>query len=110
MPCTESGPLTPDANRNKARIELIQFLLKKGARAQADSELIALSTALPPDPASHLQAAQLFAQAGDYSGTLAQYEEVLRLDPANSAALAGAGETAYRSGNYIVAERYLRPA
>ena len=99
-----------DANRNKARIELIQFLLKKGARAQADSELIALAAALPPDPAAHLQAAQLFEQAQDFAGASAQYEEALHLDPGNSTALAGAGETAYRSGNYRSAERYLRSA
>ncbi|HKN15545.1 MAG TPA: tetratricopeptide repeat protein [Candidatus Sulfotelmatobacter sp.] len=99
-----------DANRNKARLELIQFLLSKNARAQADSELIALSAALPADPGAHLQAAQLFEQAQDFSGAQAQYEEVLRVDPTNSAALAGAGETAYRSGNYVFAEHYLRLA
>jgi cytochrome c-type biogenesis protein CcmH/NrfG len=99
-----------DGNRNKARVELVQFLLAKNARAQADSELIALSAALPADPASHLAAAQLFDDAQDFSGALAQYEQVLRVDPANPAALAGAGETAYRSGNYVVAERYLRQA
>jgi len=98
----------PDANRNRSRIELIQFLLKKNARAQADSELIALATALPPDPAAHLEAAQLFAQAQDHSGALTQFEEALRLDPKNSIALAGAGETAYRSGNYATAQHYLR--
>ena len=90
----------PDGNRNRARIELIQFLLKENARAQADSELIALSAALPRDPAAYLQAARLFEQTQDYNGALAQYEEVLRLDPGNAAALAGAGETAYRAGNY----------
>lgn len=100
----------PDGNRNKARIELIQFLLKKGARDQADSELIALAAALPPDPAAHLQAAQLFEQALDYAGALAQYQEVLHFDPGSPAALAGAGETAYLSGNYGSAERYLRSA
>lgn len=100
----------PDSNRNKARIELIQFLLKKNARPQADSELIALATALPPDPGAHLQAAQLFAQAQDYAGALAQYKEVLRLDPANQIAFAGAGETAYRSSDYATAQHYLRAA
>jgi tetratricopeptide (TPR) repeat protein len=99
-----------DANRNRARIELIQFLLKEGARAQADSELIALATALPPDPAEHLQAAQLFRQTLDYPGALAQYEEVLHVDPENANALAGAGETAFLSGNYRSAERYLHSA
>jgi tetratricopeptide (TPR) repeat protein len=100
----------PDANRSKARIELIQFLLKRAAPDRAKSELIALATALPPTPAAHLQAAQLFAQAQDYAGGLAQYQEVLRLDPSNSAALAGAGQAAYRSGDYATARPYLQEA
>ncbi len=101
---------SPDANRNRARIELVQFLLKKNARAQADSELIALATALPPDPEQQLQAAQLFEQAQDYTGALTRYQEAIRLAPSNSSALAGAGETAYRSGNYTTAQHYLRAA
>jgi tetratricopeptide (TPR) repeat protein len=100
----------PEANRSKARIELIQFLLKQGASDKAASELMALATALPPTPAAHLQAAQLFSQAQDYAAELAQYEEVLRLDPANSAALAGAGNAAYRAGDYITAYRDLQAA
>jgi tetratricopeptide (TPR) repeat protein len=100
----------PDTSRRKARIELIQFLLKKGASDKAESELMALATALPPAPDAHLQAAQLFAEAQDYGGELAQYEEVLRFDPANAAALAGAGQAAYRSGNYTNARRYLQEA
>jgi cytochrome c-type biogenesis protein CcmH/NrfG len=100
----------PDANRNRARIELIQFLLKEQARQQADSELIALATALPPDPDEQLQAARLFEQAQDYGGALARYEEVLRIAPLNTAAQAGAGETAYRSGNYSTAQRFLHTA
>ena len=100
----------PDVNRSKARIELIEFLLKKGAPDKAQSELMALATSLPPDPAAHLQTAQLFAQAHDNTGMLAQFQEVLRLDPENSAALAGAGEAAYRAGNYATAQRYLQQA
>src|SRR5271169_2435169 len=88
----------PDANRSKARVELIQFLLKKGASGKAESELMALATSIPPGPAAHLQAAQLFEQAQDNTNALAQYEEGLRFDAANSAALAGAGRAAYRSG------------
>jgi tetratricopeptide (TPR) repeat protein len=99
-----------DANRNKSRVELIEFLLKEDAPAQADSELIALATALPPDPVAHLQAAQLFVQAQDYQGALAQYQDVLQLQPDNVSALAGAGEAAYRAGNYALAERYLHIA
>jgi tetratricopeptide (TPR) repeat protein len=100
----------PDANRNRSRIELIEFLLRKNALVQADSELIALAAALPPDPNAHLQAAQLFEEAPDYSGALKQFQEVLHLDPQNNAALAGAGTSAYQSGNYTIAQRYLRSA
>jgi tetratricopeptide (TPR) repeat protein len=100
----------PDSNRNKSRIELIQFLLKEHAPDKAESELLALATALPPDPAAHLQAAQLFTQAQDYRGALAQYEDALRVEPSNAAALAGAGQAAYRSGNYAAAQRYLQAA
>src|SRR5208282_4614943 len=102
--------LNPDANRGKARIELIQFLLKKNAVANAESELMALATSLPADPASHLEVAQLFTQAQDYPSALAQYEEVLRLEPGNAMALSGAGEAAYHAGNYATAEPYLRAA
>jgi tetratricopeptide (TPR) repeat protein len=100
----------PDTNRSKARIELIQFLLTKRAPAKAESELMALAVALPPDSSSHFHAAQLFEQAQDYPGALSQYQDVLRLDPGDSAALAGAGESAYRSGNYLTAQRYLQAA
>jgi tetratricopeptide (TPR) repeat protein len=100
----------PDGNRNKARTELIQFLLKENAPANAESELMALATALPPTPAAHLQAAQLFAQAGDFTGALTQYRDALRLEPTDPAALIGAGEAAYHAGNYTAAQRYLQAA
>ena len=96
-----------DANRIKARIELIEFLLKKNAIANAQSELVALATGLPPNPAAHLQAAQLFEQAQDYRGALTQYQEALGHDPGNWYALAGAGDAAFRSGNYDAAHHYL---
>jgi len=100
----------PDANRSKARIELIQFLLSNNAPGKAESELMALATALPPEPIAHLQAARLFAEAQDFTGALIQYQEVLRLDQVNSSALTGAGQAAYRSGNYATAQRYLQAA
>jgi tetratricopeptide (TPR) repeat protein len=71
---------------------------------------MALAAALPPNPAAHLEAAHLFEQAQDYASALTQYQEVLHRDPGNSSALAGAGEAAYRSGNYDAAHRYLELA
>jgi tetratricopeptide (TPR) repeat protein len=100
----------PDVNRSKARIELIQFLLKKSAPDKAESELMALATSLPRDAADHLQAAQLFAEAHDYNGELAQCREVIHMEPSNAAALACAGQAAYRLNSYTQAEHYLREA
>ena len=102
--------IDPDANRRDARLELVEFLLRKGAHAQAQSELVALAAFLPPDPALHLCAAVLFGQAQDYPDALAEYERVLRLDHGNPGALAGAGEAAYHAGRYRTAQRYLQLA
>jgi tetratricopeptide (TPR) repeat protein len=106
-----------DAYRRKARLELIDFLLQQKARGQAESELIALATSLPTDPASHLQTAQLFAQAQDFPNALSQYEDVLRLNRGedrgvalNPEAFAGAGDAAFRQGRYRTAQRYLNEA
>lgn len=99
-----------DANRTKARVELIQFLMKHEARDKAESELIALASSLPPNPAAHLQAAELFEQNYDWEGALAQCREVLHIEPSNAAALACAGRAAFQKGNYALAERYLQAA
>jgi len=92
-----SGDL--DANRNKARIELIQFLLKQGARAQADSELIALAAVYTARPRLASPGAHLFQQALDYpwSAFYAQYEEASIRSSRKLHRPGGAGETAYLS-------------
>jgi len=99
-----------DVNRRDARIELIQFLLKEKATDRAESELIALASNLPADPALHLQTAQLFEQAHDYSGARSQYEEVLHHESSNAIALAGLGQAFYNLGDYASAQRYLQRA
>jgi tetratricopeptide (TPR) repeat protein len=100
----------PDANRNKARVELIEFLLSRNARANAESELVALATSLPASAAAHLQAAQLFMEDEDYAGALGEYRAILRFEPANAKALAGAGNAAYQAGDYATAQVFLREA
>jgi tetratricopeptide (TPR) repeat protein len=99
-----------DLNRRKARLELIEFLVENNARDKAQADLVALAGVLPPNPALHLQAAQLFAKAQDYANALAQYEEALRLDQGNASAFAGAGSAAYQMGHYRTAQRYQHEA
>lgn len=103
-------PADAQANRRNAQIELIEFLFQKSALAQARSELVALAGSLPEDPALHLRTAELMVQAQDYSDALAEYERVLHVESGNSAALAGAGETAYKAGLYRTAQHYLQAA
>jgi tetratricopeptide (TPR) repeat protein len=99
-----------DAFRRKARLELIDFLLQKNARVAAQPELMALASGLPPNPELHLQAAKLFEQDQDYRDAFSEYEKVLRADRGDVAAMAGAGETAFRQGKYRTAESFLRTA
>lgn len=99
-----------DGNRRKAQTELIEFLLQKNALAEARSELVALAASLPPDPVLQLRTAELMLQTHDYGDALAEYERILRFDRGNAAALAGAGETAYRAGRYRTAQHYLQAA
>ncbi len=71
---------------------------------------MALASALPSEATAHFEAAQLFEQAQDHAGALAQYREVLRPDPSDPVALAGAGQAAFRLGDYVTAQRYLESA
>jgi predicted Zn-dependent protease len=103
-------PSNADVNRRNAQMELIEFLLQKGALAQARSELVALAASSPADSGLDLHTAELMVRAQDYTDALAEYERVLHIDHGNPAALAGAGETAYRAGRYRTAQRYLQAA
>ncbi len=98
------------ANRRKARLELIEFLLQKNARAQAQSEIIALTASLPPNPALHLEAANFFFDVEDYLDAFLEYEQTLHLDHTDAAAMTGAGKASYLMGHYRTAEKFLEQA
>lgn len=103
-------PVEQAGTRRQVRVELIEFLLTHDQASRAVSELLALSTDLPDDTPLRLQVAQLFAKAGDHAHALDQYRGVMRLDPENREALAGAGQAAFQLGNYLLARTYLRRA
>ena len=90
----------PEANRHRARVELINYLLQRNNRTQAESEIIAMQAGLPADPELHAQVAGLFARIQDYDRALDQYRHALRLGPKNAHALAGAGESAFQLGRF----------
>jgi tetratricopeptide (TPR) repeat protein len=103
-------PGDPDTKRRDTEFELIAFLLQNHAYPQAQAELITMAAALPNDPSLRVRVAQLFAQTQDYEHALAQFQEVLRTDHDNQAALYGAGQAAFQLGRYRTAQGYLRSA
>jgi tetratricopeptide (TPR) repeat protein len=100
----------PEANRHRARVELINYLLQRNNRTQAESEIIAMQAGLPADPELHAEVAGLFARIQDYDRALDQYRHALQLGPKNAHALAGAGESAFQLGRFRTAAHYLRAA
>jgi tetratricopeptide (TPR) repeat protein len=103
-------PGDQEVKRREARLELIEYLLSIHARAQAQSELIALEENLGEDPAQQERVGDLFLQAQDYEHALGAYHLSLRSDRDNEGALAGAGMAAFQLGRYPLAERYLQAA
>jgi tetratricopeptide (TPR) repeat protein len=93
--------------RRELRLELIRFLLAQRQPARGLSELFALSADLPDEAAPHVEAGQLFAQAGDERRALDQFQRALRIAPAENDALAGAGMAAATLGDYGLAQKYL---
>jgi tetratricopeptide (TPR) repeat protein len=113
-------PGDQEVERRETRLELIEFLLKIGAKAQAQAELVALSDNLVNDPlqggpsqdeaVQQERIAELFLRLQDYEHALAAYRAALRSDRQNPAASAGAGMAAFELGLYSVAQRYLQVA
>jgi tetratricopeptide (TPR) repeat protein len=103
-------PIDPEEHRQTVRFELIKFLLRQNATAQAQSELIALAASLPKDPDLHTRVAALFLDTQDYEHALAEYRDALETDRHNAAALAGAGHASYELAMYPLARRYLQAA
>lgn len=93
--------------RRSARTELIRFLLARGDTKRAISELMTLSANLTGDPAAEQDAARLFLEAGDPAHARELYGRALAADPGNAEASAGAGEAAFKMGDYATARRYL---
>jgi predicted Zn-dependent protease len=97
----------PAEHRRRARLELAEFLLGVGQKAQARGELIALTADLPRDPALETQVATLLMEAGEYEHAARLFRQALRLRPEYAPALEGAGEASFEIGNYRDAQRYL---
>jgi tetratricopeptide (TPR) repeat protein len=98
------------AERRDVRLELIRFLLAHQQSGRALSELLAAVSDLPDTLPMHLEVGQLFASAGDSAQALNQFQQALRLSPNDPDGLVGAGQAAFRTGEYVMARDYLRRA
>jgi tetratricopeptide (TPR) repeat protein len=103
-------PGDQETQRQNARLELIDYLLKIDAKTQAQAELIALEANLGENAPEQIHVGQLFLRTQDYSHALNAFRVSLRQDRRTPAALAGAGQAAFQLGLYPAAQRYLDDA
>jgi len=101
-------PSSHEGKRLDARLELIELLLRIGAKGQAQSELIAVAENAEQDAALQERIGNLFLRAGDYEHALGAYNAALKSERHNAAALAGAGYAAFELGRYQLAQHYLQ--
>jgi Flp pilus assembly protein TadD len=103
-------PENADENRRAASLELIHYYLDRGDTGHAESQLILLSGNLPEDPQLHTQVGNLYTRVGDDQRALAQFRDALTLDKDYAPAIEGAGQAAFRIGDFRAAQSYLTRA
>lgn len=99
-----------ERERRNTRWELVKYLLGIQARAQAQSELIALSAEVGEDPGQQIELGNYFLKVQDDQHALAAFRQALHEDPKSQPALAGAGAAAFGLSDYPLAQHYLRAA
>jgi tetratricopeptide (TPR) repeat protein len=97
-------------NRQRARQELISFLIAKNLKTQARGELLSFTAEMPKTPDSQLWVAQAFSHIGDDRSASEFYRYVLRSNRHSFEAMKGAGLSAFRLGNYREALEYFKRA
>lgn len=97
-------------DRFDARLELYRYLQARGESSQAQNVLLATAASLPPDASLNAQVGQLMLENGYAQPALAEFEQALRIDKKNAAALNGAGLASFDLGDDAVAVRYLEQA
>jgi tetratricopeptide (TPR) repeat protein len=97
-------------SRMDTRLELYHYLMDRGEKTEAQSMLLAIAAATPPEATAHAQVGGLMLQTGQPQQALDEFQRALRLDGRNYAALAGAGEANFQLGIDREAVRYLESA
>jgi tetratricopeptide (TPR) repeat protein len=100
-----SWPKDPQANRVQSRIELIDGLGKAGAKRQAQAELLALVSEMPPDVAIRRKVGQLLLQFGLPRESAAVFQDIVSKDKNNAEGFAGLGEAEFAQGDFAAARK-----
>ena len=100
-----SWPKDPQANRVQARLELINGLGKAGAKQQAQAELLALVSEMPPDVAIRRKVGQLLLQFGLPRESATVFQEIVSKDKNNAEAFAGLGEAEIAQSDFAAARK-----
>ncbi len=96
--------------RREVRLELARYLIAQHEMNAARIELLIAAGNSPSDPKLNRTLADLLVETGDTADGFAFYNKVLKDDPKNQAALAGAGQAAYQLGNFAAAHSLLERA
>ena len=106
-------PDDPTTHRLQIRFELCEYLLGRHTvqdAKEAQAELVALAGELPPqDAAGQTRLGSLLLEGGLYARALVAFRNALNDQPNLIPALEGAGEAAFRMGDYEAARHYLLP-
>lgn len=105
-----SWPEKSQENRNRARFELIEMLLKASRRAEARGELLSLAAQTANDTPTRQRVAAMLADSSLYQEAADVYRGIVQREPRNASAYDGLGEAAFRLGDYAGAEQAFRRA
>ena len=101
----DTDPLTMRWN---VRRELCEYLLGAGDLSHAQPEIIALAQEVPAGDLERQKLAGAFLLRGElWDRALAEFTSVLKFDPRDEEALAGAGQAAFDLGHYSDALGYF---
>jgi Flp pilus assembly protein TadD len=96
--------------RREVRLELARYLIAQHEMNAARIELLIAAGNSPGDPKLNRTLADLLVETGDMADGFTFYNRVLKDDPKDQAALEGAGQAAYRLGNFATAHSLLERA
>ena len=96
------------SRRYEVRSELARYLISRGQRSRALSEVLILSAEAPDTAIARAAVGRLFVDCGDAARALAEFDRALTLEPANQTVRLAGAQAAFSLGDDRRALAYLR--